>query len=53
MAVPALVVLPAGAVTHVAATFQPLLVGTSAAVVRLESPELGVYEWDAELQVRA
>lgn len=51
VSVAAQVVLPAGLVTHVTVAFQPLMVGPATATLKLEGPELGLYEWDLELQV--
>lgn len=51
LTVPATTLLPAGAVTHVTLSYLPLLVGTTTATAKLECAELGVYEWDLELQV--
>jgi len=51
VSVPPSTLLPPGAVSHVSVTFQPLLVGSTNTTLKLECTELGLYEWDVELQV--
>lgn len=41
--------LAAGSTTPLEVRFRPLLVGASEAVLRLDSPELGLYEWRLRL----
>jgi hydrocephalus-inducing protein len=42
-------VLAASSTTALEVRFRPLLVGSSEAVLRLDSPELGLYEWRLRL----
>lgn len=41
--------LASSSTTPLEVRFRPLLVGTSDAMLRLESPELGLYEWKLKL----
>lgn len=43
-------VLAANSTTTLEVRYRPLLVGSSDAVLRLESQELGVYEWKLKLK---
>lgn len=47
--VPALPVLPPQATTSLEVRFRPLLVGSSDATLKLDSTELGLYEWKLKL----
>lgn len=47
--VPPAPVLPPGVTTPVEVRFRPLLVGSTEAVLRLDSAELGLYEWKLKL----
>jgi hydrocephalus-inducing protein len=48
--VPPTLVLPPDSVTPVTVSFRPLLVGEAEATLKLECPELGVYEWGLKLR---
>ena len=48
--VPATLEVPPGSFRQVEVTYRPLLVGESKGSVTLESPELGIFKWDTELQ---
>ena len=47
--VPPTVTIPPNSTAAVALSFRPVLVGEQEAVLRLESAELGVYEWGLKL----
>lgn len=47
--VPAAPVLPPGVTTPLEVRFRPLLVGSSDATLKLDSTELGLYEWKLKL----
>ena len=49
MLVPAAPVLPPGVTTPLEVRFRPLLVGSSDATLKLDSTELGLYEWKLKL----
>jgi hypothetical protein len=47
--VPPAPVLPPGVTTPLEVRFRPLLVGSSEATLKLDSTELGLYEWKLKL----